>query len=109
MALGFKRKFRALGGKIISHISYDWDETSFENTFEQLRLAGAEYGFIPSYSMQSWEILDNLKSEGVKTNFVGTQLWDSPDFLKPYQTRNLRDNIIIRYFLRTHLSKKFKL
>ena len=106
MAKGFKRKFEALGGRVVSHISYDWDETSFENTYEQLRLTGAKYGFMPTYSRQSWDMMNNLKAEGIKTNFVGTQLWDSPDFLKALANNELKGQYYYSVFSKTSPFKK---
>ena len=90
MSEGFTKKFQSLGGKISSTISYDWDESSYEGVFEKLRINGSEYAYFPGYTKQSWEIIDNLASHGIKTSFVGSQLWDQPEFLKAMSEHQLQ-------------------
>ena len=65
--------------------------------------------YFPSYTKQSWEIIDNLASHGIKTSFVGSQLWDQPEFLKAMSEHQLQGHYYYAIYSQMLLSKRFKL
>lgn len=78
----FKRDFEAQGGKIVGEASYRTGDTDFRTQLEALKAQNPEVIFLPSYYPEAALIISQARQLGLDQPFLGTDGWDSPEFLR---------------------------
>jgi len=78
----FKRDFEALGGKIYAVGTYRAGDTDFKAQLEQIKAQNPEVIFLPSYYTEAALIIAQAREIGLDQPFLGTDGWDSPEFLR---------------------------
>lgn len=78
----FKQDFAAGGGQIVAEASYRAGDKDFTAQLNALKAASPEIIFLPSYYAEAALIIRQARDLGLDLPFIGTDGWDSPDFLK---------------------------
>lgn len=78
----FKSDFEALGGKIYAVGTYRAGDTDFKAQLEQIKAQNPEVIFLPSYYTEAALIITQARQIGLDQPFLGTDGWDSPEFLR---------------------------
>lgn len=80
----FVATFKEAGGKIADKlvISYSQKDRDFKTQLMKVRRAKPDVVFVPGYYTQVGAILRQAKELKLKSKFLGTDGWDSPDLFK---------------------------
>lgn len=78
----FKKDFIAGGGTIVAEETYRAGDGGFARQLDAIRVRGPEVVFLPSYYGDAAPIIREARQVGLDVPFLGTDGWDSPEFLK---------------------------
>jgi branched-chain amino acid transport system substrate-binding protein len=78
----FKKDFTAAGGGIVAEETYQSGDVSFARQLDAIRAKNPEVVFLPSYYGDAAPIIREARQAGIDVPFLGTDGWDSPEFLK---------------------------
>jgi len=67
---------------IVSSQDFDPSQTDYTEQLDKIKLSGAEVVFIPSNYYDAAKILIQAKEKGVRAVFLGTDNWETPEFLE---------------------------
>jgi branched-chain amino acid transport system substrate-binding protein len=81
LAAIFKRDFGTQGGKIVAEASYHTGDIDFRTQLESIKAQNPEVIFLPSYYTEAATIIAQARKLGIDQPFLGTDGWDSPEFL----------------------------
>jgi branched-chain amino acid transport system substrate-binding protein len=82
LAAIFKNDYTAAGGAIVAEETYNSGGTTFVRQLENLRAKAPEVVFLPSYYPDAARIIREARQVGLDVPFLGTDGWDSPEFLR---------------------------
>ena len=86
LAAIFRNDFTAAGGTMVAEETYQAGDDSFVRQLDSIRAKGAEAVFLPSYFPDAAPIIREARQVGLDVPFLGTDGWDSPEFLKVGQS-----------------------
>jgi branched-chain amino acid transport system substrate-binding protein len=86
LAAIFKNAFTAAGGTMVAEETYQAGDDTFARQVDVIRARGAEAVFLPSYFPDAARIIREARQAGLDVPFLGTDGWDSPEFLKVGQS-----------------------
>jgi branched-chain amino acid transport system substrate-binding protein len=79
----FAAEFEALGGKLLKTVSFSGNhDTSYVPQLTELRKLNADVIYAPVYYSRMGVIFKQAKTFQVKSQFLGTDAWDSPQLFK---------------------------
>lgn len=78
----FKKDFIAAGGTVVAEEAYQAGDMGFARQLDAIRAKNPEVVFLPSYYGDAAQIIREARQAGVDVPFLGTDGWDSPEFLK---------------------------
>jgi branched-chain amino acid transport system substrate-binding protein len=78
----FKADFLKRGGSIIAEESYRAGDTDFTAQLNAIKAKNPESIFLPSYYTDAALIIKQARQLGIDVPFLGTDGWDSNEFLK---------------------------
>lgn len=78
----FKKDFTAASGTIVAEETYRAGDGGFARQLDAIRAKGPEVVFLPSYYGDAAPIIREARQVGLDVPFLGTDGWDSPEFLK---------------------------
>lgn len=78
----FKRDFLAHHGTIVAEQTYRAGDTDFTSQLTLIKSANPEVIFLPSYFAEAALVIKQARQLGIDTPFIGTDGWDSPEFLR---------------------------
>jgi len=80
MGLGnaFSEVFTKRGGEIVSRVSFSSQADDFGGQITQLKLKKPDVVFMPAYYESAAKCVAQARAAGLRTVFVGTDGWDSP-------------------------------
>jgi len=81
LAAAFSRDFTAGGGAVVAQSDYHSGEKDFTRQIEALKAQSPEIIFLPSYYREAALIIRQAREMGVDAPFLGTDAWDSQEFL----------------------------
>jgi len=82
LAAIFKKDFTEAGGTILAEETYHPGDSSFSRQLDAIRAKNPEVVFLPSYYPDAARIIREARQLGLEVPFLGTDGWDSPEFLK---------------------------
>lgn len=82
LAEAFRQDFTAGGGTITKEETYKTGERDFSRQLNAIKATQPEIIFLPSYYTESAAIITQARQVGIEVPFLGTDGWDSPEFLK---------------------------
>ena len=82
LAKSFEEDFLARGGSISAKEVCDHDATDFASQLEVIKNRQPEVIFLPVYFTQAATIIKQARPLGIDQPFIGTDGWESPEFLK---------------------------
>lgn len=82
LAASFEEDFISRGGTITSKETCAADASDFRTQLEALKSKQPEVIFLPVYYTQAAAIIKQARPMGLDEPFIGTDGWESPDFLK---------------------------
>ncbi len=82
LAERFKQDFIANGGTIVAEAQYRAGDRDFTSQLNALKEKAPEVIFLPSYYAEAALIIQQARSLGLEVPFLGTDGWDSPEFLE---------------------------
>ncbi len=78
----FRKDFTAAGGSIVAEETYLAGDGGFARQLDAIRAKGPEMVFLPSYYGDAAPIIREARQVGLDVPFLGTDGWDSPEFLQ---------------------------
>jgi len=78
----FKTDFTAHAGQIVAEQNYSEGARDFTEQLNAIKAAQPEIIFLPAYYGEAALIIQQARTLGITVPFLGTDGWDSPDFLK---------------------------
>lgn len=78
----FKQDFVANGGTVVAEAEYRAGDKDFTSQLNALKEKAPEVIFLPSYYAEAALIIQQARSVGLEVPFLGTDGWDSPEFLE---------------------------
>jgi len=78
----FKADFLRHGGSIVAEESYRAGDTDFTAQLNAIKVKNPESIFLPSYYTEAALIIKQARQLGIDVPFLGTDGWDSNEFLK---------------------------
>jgi len=78
----FKKDFVANGGQIVAEEFYRAGDRDFSIQLNAIKARNPEIIFLPSYYADAAQIIRQARQAGLDVPFLGTDGWDSPEFLK---------------------------
>ena len=94
----FATAFRQRGGQIASHLTFTKGTDDFGGQVTQFKLKKPDVIFLPTYYEAAAKCVAQARAAGLRTVFVGTDGWDSPDLYK------LSGGAVKGNFFTTHFS-----
>lgn len=82
LAENFKKDFLAHGGTIVTEEFYQAGDKNFATQLNSIKARLPEIVFLPSYYGEAALIIRQARQAGLDVPFLGTDGWDSPEFLK---------------------------
>lgn len=82
LAESFKKDFLAGGGKIVAEEFLRAGDRDFSVQLNAIKARSPEIIFLPSYYPEAAQIIRQARQAGIDVPFLGTDGWDSPEFLK---------------------------
>lgn len=82
LAAIFKKDFTAAGGTLVAEETYNPADLSFSRQLDAIRAKNPEVVFLPSYYPDAARIIREARQVGLDVPFLGTDGWDSSEFLK---------------------------
>ncbi len=82
LAASFAEDFKARGGTIVAEETCRPGATDFSGQLQAIKTARPEVVFLPVYFTQAAAIINQSRSLEIDQPFIGTDGWESPDFLK---------------------------
>lgn len=82
LAERFKQDFAANGGTVVAEGQYRAGDRDFTSQLNALKEKNPEVIFLPSYYAEAALIIQQARDVGVEAPFLGTDGWDSPEFLE---------------------------
>ena len=82
LAAIFKKDFVDHGGEIVAEESYRAGDTEFSLQLATIKSKAPEIIFLPSYYTEAALIIRQARKVGIDVPFLGTDGWDSQEFLK---------------------------
>lgn len=82
LAGAFKLDFTKGGGTIVAEATYRAGDRDFAAQLNAIKAAAPEVVFLPSYYAEAALIIRQARELGLDLPFIGTDGWDSTDFLK---------------------------
>ena len=82
LAESFKKDFLAGRGTIVAEEFYRAGDKDFATQLNSIKARMPEIVFLPSYYGESALIIRQARQAGLDVPFLGTDGWDSPEFLK---------------------------
>ena len=82
LAESFKKDFLAHGGKIVAEEFSRSGDQDFSVQLNAIKARMPEIIFLPSYYPEAARIIRQARQAGIDVPFLGTDGWDSPEFLK---------------------------
>jgi len=77
----FKTDYIRAGGEIVSEQTYRSDDTDFAAPLDAIKDQRPDVIFLPSYYPDAARIIRQARTLGLDMPFLGTDGWDSPEFL----------------------------
>ncbi len=81
LAASFEKDFVERGGKIVAKQAYRSGATDFSAQLQAIKSAQPEVVFLPAYFPEAVAIIKEARPLGIDQPFIGTDGWESPDFL----------------------------
>ncbi|MFZ4775220.1 MAG: ABC transporter substrate-binding protein [Terrimicrobiaceae bacterium] len=82
LAASFEEDFVARGGTVSAKETCLHGATDFQAQLEAIKAKQPEVIFLPVYFTQAAAIIKQARPLGIDQPFIGTDAWESPDFLK---------------------------
>lgn len=82
LAESFKRDFAAAGGTVVAEEFYRAGSKDFSVQLNAIKARLPDIVFLPSYYTDAALIIRQARQAGIDVPFLGTDGWDSPEFLK---------------------------
>lgn len=82
LAESFRKEFSTQGGTIVAEESYRTGDKDFAAQLQAIKAQSPEIIFLPSYYAEAALIIQEARKQGIEAPFLGTDGWDSPEFLK---------------------------
>jgi len=82
LAESFKKDFLAARGSIVAEEFYRAGDKDFATQLNSIKARMPEIVFLPSYYGEAALIIRQARQAGLDVPFLGTDGWDSPEFLK---------------------------
>ena len=82
LARSFEEDFLSRGGTISAKETYARGASDFGAQLEAIKARQPEVIFLPSYFAQAAAIIKQARPMGIDQPFIGTDGWESPEFLK---------------------------
>lgn len=82
LAAAFREDFTSNSGTITKEATYKAGDRDFAAQLATLKDTQPEIIFLPSYFTDAAQIITQARKEGIDMPFLGTDGWDSPEFLK---------------------------
>lgn len=82
LAENFKKDFQEKGGQIVAEEFYRAGDKDFSTQLNAIKARMPEIIFLPSYYTEAALIIRQARQAGIDVPFLGTDGWDSPEFLK---------------------------
>lgn len=82
LAASFEEDFKARGGTICAKETYSPGASDFTLQLQAVKAGQPEVIFLPAYFPQAAAIIKQARPLGIDQPFIGTDGWESPDFLK---------------------------
>lgn len=77
----FKERFTGAGGTLVAEETYQAGDDGFTRQLDAIRAKNPEVVFLPSYYPEAARIIREARQLGLDAPFLGTDGWDSPEFL----------------------------
>jgi branched-chain amino acid transport system substrate-binding protein len=74
----FEKKFKELGGEIVSEQTFQTGDSDFKGQLTRIRTSNPEAIFIPAYYTEVGLIARQARQLGLKAVLLGADGWDSP-------------------------------
>lgn len=78
----FREEFAANGGKMVAEQSYQAGDRDFTVQLNAIKEKAPEVIFLPSYYTEAALIIEQARKLDITVPFLGTDGWDSPEFLQ---------------------------
>lgn len=85
LALGFGRKFKTRQRTVMVGETYARGTADFSKQLESIKKKNPDIVYLPSDARTAAEILKQARALGITVPFLGTAMWDSPEFLAAAQ------------------------
>jgi branched-chain amino acid transport system substrate-binding protein len=82
LAESFKKDFAAHGGQMVAEERYRAGARDFSSQLEAIKAKLPDIIFLPSYYADAAFVIHQARQAGIDAPFLGTDGWDSPEFLK---------------------------
>ncbi len=82
LAASFAEDFKTRGGTIVAEETCRPGATDFSGQLQAIKTAQPEVIFLPVYFTQAAAVINQARTLGIDQPFIGTDGWESPDFLK---------------------------
>ncbi|MDY6805390.1 MAG: ABC transporter substrate-binding protein [Cyanobacteriota bacterium] len=77
LAQFFKGEFEKIGGKIVAFESYTTDEKDLTTQLKNIQNSSAEVLFLPNYSQEISNQVQQINNLGLNINFLGSETWST--------------------------------
>ena len=81
-AAGFKQAFAAAGGEVVDEKVFEAVGKDFPLQVGSIATASPEVVFVAASCEDTLDILEAAKAAGLNANFLGTELWNSPQTIR---------------------------
>jgi branched-chain amino acid transport system substrate-binding protein len=98
----FKTSFEKGKGSVVAYESYQKDDVDFSALATKVGTKKPDVVFLPDYYNKVGLIATQLREKGVKSVFIGTDGWDSPELIK------VGGNAVIGGYFTNHYSPERK-
>lgn len=82
LAASFEEDFKSRGGTICAKETYSPGASDYSTQLQAIKSNQPEVIFLPAYFTQAAAIIKQARPLGIDQPFIGTDGWESPDFLK---------------------------
>lgn len=82
VANSFRKRFIALGGKIVGEKNYNAGDKDFSAQLTAIKSLDADCLIVPGYYTECAIMLKQARSSGMKQDIFGYDGWDSPDLVR---------------------------
>jgi len=82
LARSFQEDFIARGGVVAMALTYNPNTRDFSEPLKAIKASAPEVVFLPAYFTDAAEIIKQARPLGLDTPFIGTDGWESEEFLR---------------------------